>query len=256
MKGVKIYNFQRNNHLKNIVMKKEENVNSKKENLSNNLSSFTRSNSTSNIILQKQINDLYLKEKPEKLNDNKENIIKERNSFDQINYDEKINQLEKRIIHLEEIIKNYEELLKKKEFNSSDNFPFNNITNYNEIDYRLNELENQVESIKKFYKQYINTNSNEGLNINFDINNFSQLKKKVEQNSNDLKIIIEDFNEFYSRNEKNTSKINESIDSFYEEISNFKENISDLNNKMIYILELINDNPSEEELFLKNIQKN
>ncbi len=95
-------------------MKNEENVNSKKENLSNNLSSFTRSNSTSNIILQKQINDLYLKEKPETLNDNKENIIKERNSFYQINYDEKISQLEKRIIHLEEIIKNYEELLKKK----------------------------------------------------------------------------------------------------------------------------------------------
>ncbi len=95
-------------------MKKEENVNSKKENLSNNLSTFTRSNSTSNIILQKQINDLYLKEKPETLNDNKENIIKERNSFYQINYDEKISQLEKRIIHLEEIIKNYEELLKKK----------------------------------------------------------------------------------------------------------------------------------------------
>ncbi len=41
----------------------------------------------------------------------------------------------------------------------------------------------------------------------------------------------------------------------YKEISSNKENFLDLNNKVINILELINDNNSEEELFLKNIQR-
>ena len=195
MKGVRIYNFQRNNHFKNLVLKNDEIMNLKNENLSNKLSNFTRSNSSSNMILKKLTNNnnIYIKEsqneKYEKQNNEKSNR-ENRIYNNQINYEEKINVLERRISELEEIIKNYEKIFKSKEINSSGIFPFNNITNLNEIYIRLNELENQINSIQNFYKQYINTNSNEDFNINFDVNNFSQLKKIVEQNSNDLKIII------------------------------------------------------------------
>ena len=102
------------------------------------------------------------------------------------------------------------------------------------------------------YKQ---NNSNEDTNKIYDLSTFSKLKNVVEQNSNDLKIIIEEFNDFNQRTNDNFSKLNESINQIYQEISFNKENFLDLNNKVINILELINDNPSEEELFLKNIQK-
>ena len=252
MKGIKIYNFKRTNYMKNLVLKNDENIQLK--NLANQLSNFARSNSTTN--LKNQYNNIYIKKTYNDIlnneilenNDNKEIIL----NNNTINYEEKINKLEKRISELEETIKKYEELFKTKELNSSGNFPFNNITNLNEIDIRLNELENQIKSIQKFYNE---NNINEDMNIIYDLSTFSKLKKMVEENSNDLKILVEKFNTFNIRTNDNFSKLNDSINQMYKEISSNKENFLDLNNKVINILELINDNNSEEELFLKNIQR-
>ena len=46
------------------------------------------------------------------------------------------------------------------------------------------------------------------------------------------------------------------MNEIYQNISFDKQNFYDLKNKVMNILDLMNDNPSEEELFLKNIQKN
>jgi predicted RNase H-like nuclease (RuvC/YqgF family) len=228
MKGIKIYNFTRTNNMKNFVLKNDENIQLKY--LSNQLSKFSRSNSSTNLKLKDQNNNnIYIKKTHNNIlnkeilehNNNKEIIINN-NSID---YEEKINKLEKRISELEETIKKYEELFKTKELNSSGNFPFNNITNLNEIDIRLNELENQINSIQMIYKQ---NNSNEDTNKIYDLSTFSKLKNVVEQNSNDLKIIIEEFNDFNQRTNDNFSKLNESINQIYQEISFNKENFLDL----------------------------
>ena len=258
-------NIYRNDN-NNYYDKSLANEKMKKEDFAVNYTNFVRSNSSNyfnnnydNIMLDnKNKFDYYHKENDYHLNNNHEVSFNYQNKFNERNLENRIIYLEKKVNELETIIKSYEEIFKQKIDYNDKLQNRNNNNNLEDINFKLDTLVNQIKSIQNSYKHYSNTidiyNSNK---IKLDNNNDDvyELNKKLEKNIKDLQIISNDVNTFYKSYDKDKLNINKNFENIFKDITENKDKIVQLNSKLLSILDIFNEQPSEEELFIKNIKE-
>ena len=257
-----IYRNDNNNYYdKSIVnekMKKEDFAVNYKHFVRSNSSNYSNHNYDNKIFDNKNKFDYYNKENDYYLNNNHEMSFNYQNNYNErneINLENRIIYLEKKVNELEKIIKSYEEIFKQKMLNNNE---FQNRYNLNDINFKLDNLVNQIKSIQNSNNHYSNTidiyNSNK---MKLDNNNddIDEINKKLEKNIKDLQIISNNVNTFYKSYDMDKVNINKNFDNIAKDITENKDKIVELNSKLLSLLDIFNEQPSEEELFIKNIKE-